>query len=449
MELDIVILGAGPAGLGAGYRAAQGGGDRSWRIFEATGSVGGLSASRRDENGFTWDLGGHVIFSKDKLFNSVVDSALGDDALTHDRFAFIRMMERFIPFPLQNNIHRLPKDAMEECLAGMVEASSRNGDGGETDGARNFYEWIEARLGRGLAKHFMWPYNRKVWDFPIEEMGYGWIDERVSLPDIDKVRRAVETGEDETGWGGNATFRFPRRGGTGGLFEKIAEPFADSILFGHEAVKVDPIDRVVTFGNGERARYKKLITTVPLDRLIKEQIVSPPAETLMRAEELKSNAGWMVGIGIGRKIEEKRCWVYFPENNGPFYRVTYFSNYSPENLPDSRSQSSFLCEISVGPGGDYPEEIVIEETLRGLIGTGLLEPSDRELVVSTWKERLPYSYPIPTIGRDAALTVIQKYLKSAGIYSVGRFGGWRYEEGNMDHSFLAGVEAMKEIEEEL
>jgi protoporphyrinogen oxidase len=359
------------------------------------------------------------------------------------------MMERFIPFPHQNNIHRLPKGAMEECLAGMVEASSRNDDGGETDGARNFYEWIEARLGAGLAKHFMWPYNRKVWDFPMEEMGYGWIDERVSLPDLDSVRRAVETGRDETGWGGNAVFRFPRKGGTGGLFEKIAKPFAGSISLNHEAVKVDPVDKVVTFSNGDHARYKRLVTTVPLDRLIKEQIVSPPAEVLKAAEELKSNSGWMVGIGIGRRIEAKRCWVYFPEENVPFYRVTYFSNYSPENVPDSQSQTSFLCEISVGPGREYKQESVVEDTLKGLIDTGLLEPSDRELVVSAWKEMLPCSYPIPTIGRDAALEVIQNYLKGAGIHSVGRFGGWRYEAGNMDHSFIAGVEAMKEVEEEL
>ena len=443
MEFEIVILGAGPAGLGAGYRAMQDGGERSWHIFEASDSVGGLSASRRDENGFTWDLGGHVIFSKDNLFNSVVDNALGDDALTHDRFAFIRMMERFIPFPLQNNIHRLPKPAMEECLAGMVEASK-----GEPSVVRNFYEWIEARLGSGLAKHFMWPYNRKVWDFPMEEMGFGWIDERVSLPDINKIRRAVETGEDETGWGGNATFRFPRRGGTGGLFEKIAEPFADSISFGYEAVKINPVEKVVTFSNGKTVRYKRLITTVPLDKLIKEYMVSPPAETLKCADELKSNAGWIVGIGIGRKIEAERCWVYFPEDNAPFYRVTYFSNYSPENVPDIQNQTSFLCEVSVGPGREQAEERVVDDTLRGLIDTGLLESSDRDIVVSTWKERLPYSYPIPTIERDAALLVIQEYLKGVSIDSVGRFGGWRYEQGNMDHSFLAGVEAIKKIEKE-
>ncbi|MDH5541495.1 MAG: FAD-dependent oxidoreductase [Nitrospinota bacterium] len=437
MKLDVAIIGAGPAGLGAGYALARMSGVE-WAIFEATDRVGGLSSSRIDDKGFTWDLGGHVIFSNNPLFNSIVNDAIGRDGVTHTRSSFVKMEDSFVPFPLQNNIHRLPKEMMEECFAGMQSASGRNGT------PANFHEWIAHRLGDGLARHFMWPYNRKVWDYPLNEMGYGWIDDRVSLPDLAKVKRAIETGEDDESWGGNATFRFPLHGGTGGLFERIAEPFAGRINFGQSAVKIDTTKKEITFDRGESVSYRKLITTIPLDGLIKDVIAEAPGDVTAAAGDLKSNGGWMVGIGIGRKIDTSRCWVYFPQEDVPFYRVTYFSNYSPKNVPDSESQTSFLCEITEGAEREMEGSEAVEDTLDGLIKTGLLEEADRGRVASVWRERLPYSYPIPTLGRDRALEKIQSWLRSVGIHSIGRFGGWRYEVGNMDHSFLAGIEAAEE-----
>ena len=436
MKLDVAVIGAGPAGLGAGYALSRMN-SVEWAIFEATDRVGGLSSSRVDDKGFTWDLGGHVIFSNNPLFNSIVNDAIGRDGLTHTRSSFVKMEDSFVPFPLQNNIHRLPKKIMDECYAGMLSAVKDNGT------PANFHEWIAHRLGEGLAKHFMWPYNRKVWDYPLEKMGHGWINERVALPDLAKVKRAIETGEDDESWGGNATFRFPLHSGTGGLFERIAEPFADKIKFRHSAVKIDVAKKEISFENGEIISYGKLVTTIPLDVLVKDVIVDAPGDLVDASDELKSNGGWMVGIGINRKIETKRCWVYFPQEDVPFYRVTYFSNYSPKNVPDSDMQTSFLCETTEGEERELDESEAVADTLDGLIKTGLLEEADRGRVATVWRERLPYSYPIPTLGRDKALEKIHAWLKSSAVYSVGRFGGWRYEVGNMDHSFLAGVEAVE------
>lgn len=443
MHFDVVILGAGPAGLGAGYelnnsaRKGRTGAGISWRIFEASNRVGGLSSSRVDKKGFTWDLGGHVIYSMDDFFNSVVENAIGEESLTHKRAAFVRMKNRFIPFPLQNNIHRLPKRVMEECLRGMIEASGSN------EQPRNFEEWIKARFGPGLARHFMLPYNRKAWDYPLEKMDYGWFEGRVSLPDIGSIKRALKTGRDVTTWGPNATFIFPLRGGTGTLFKKIAAPFKENIFFRHEVVRVDTAKRRVFFKNGVSVRYQTLVTTLPLDRLIRKIILNPPREISDAAGRLRKNSGWMVGIGIKRKIRTERCWVYFPEENTPFYRITYFSNYSPFNVPDPESYSSILCEISVGTSMRIKSGEVVKETVNSLIKSGIIREDDKKRIATAWRERLPYAYPIPTLGRDDALKIIENYLNSRGIFSVGRFGGWRYEKGNMDHSFLAGVEAVR------
>ncbi len=435
MKIETAVIGAGPAGLGAGHALAQGD-KKSWHIFEATGRVGGLASSRVDKNGFTWDLGGHVIFSASPLFNAVVDAALGADALRHTRKSFIRMSGRFIPFPLQNNIHRLPPRIMRECLRGLVEAQSAFGK------PQNFEQWIPRNLGAGIAKHFMFPYNRKLWAFPLDQMGHWWIDGRVAVPSVESIKKAVASGSDDHSWGPNAGFSFPLRGGTGGLFANIARPFIGNVSLRHAAQKIDVKKKKIIFSNGTTASYGRLVTTAPLDMLVKGILKNPPKDVLAAAGKLRSNGGWVVGIGINRKADADRCWVYSPDSGVPFYRVTYFSNYSPLNVPRPGKQASFMCEISSGPLHKRSGGTIISETVDGLIRCGIMREGDKKMIATTWKLRLPYLYPIPALGRDEALAVIGDYLCAHDIASVGRFGGWRYEEGNMDHSFLAGYSAV-------
>ncbi len=436
MKFDVVVLGAGPAGLGAGYRLAEQT-RASWMIFEAAGRVGGLSSSRVDAKGFTWDIGGHVIFSKSPLFNGVVERALGPDALTHTRESYIRTAGRFIPFPLQNNIHRLPLRAMRECLDGLIAVEQR----GNAQQPAHFGEWIPWRLGDGIARHFMMPYNTKLWACPLNEMGYYWIDGRISVPASAEIEQAAK---DKTGnhtWGPNATFRFPRRGGTGALFNNIAAGFAPHIRLRHEAARVDAKRKTVTFKNGNKVSYGSLITTAPLDHFAQKMLAAPGPDLLRAASGLQHNSGLVVGIGINRLIKNSRCWAYFPDPSVPFYRVTYFSNYSRLNVPRPGAQTSFMCEISAGTAQKRNASTIVKETVDGLVKSGLMRPDDRRRIDSGWMMKVPYLYPIPSLTRDAALAPLEKHLHGHDIRSVGRFGGWRYETGNMDHSFLAGHEA--------
>lgn len=436
MKLDVMILGAGPAGLGAGYRLSEQS-HAKWMIFESTGRIGGLSSSRVDAKGFTWDIGGHVIFSKSTLFNGVVERALGPDALTHTRESYIRTAGRFIPFPLQNNIHRLPARAMRDCLDGLKAVEQR----GDIGRPAHFGEWIPWRLGNGISRHFMMPYNTKLWASPLEEMGYYWIDDRISVPGSGEIEKAAREKADNHAWGPNATFRFARRGGTGGLFNNIAAGFAPHIALRHEAVRVDAKRKTVIFKNGQKVSYGSLITTAPLDHLAQKMLAAPGPDVLHAASGLRHNSGLVVGIGINRLIKNSRCWIYFPDPAVPFYRVTYFSHYSPLNVPRPGAQTSFMCEISAGSAQKRKASTIVKETVDGLVTSGLIRPDDRRRIATAWMMKVPYLYPIPTLMRDASLAPVEDYLRRHDIRSVGRFGGWRYETGNMDHSFLAGHEA--------
>ena len=104
-----------------------------------------------------------------------------------------------------------------------------------------------------------------------------------------------------------------------------------------------------------------------------------------------------------------------------------------------------MCEISFRVGESLDPEKILDQVMAGLIRAKILDEGDQARVVSRYHRFVGYSYPIPTLGRDRALDVLQPALLEKGIYSRGRFGAWRYEIGNMDHSVMMGVEAADHI----
>src|SRR5665647_543861 len=113
--MKILILGAGPCGLGAAYHLNKLG-YNDWQIFDRNDYVGGLSASFVDNSGFTWDVGGHVLFSHFDYFDQAVEEALGNAYYEHQRESWVRILQSWVPYPFQNNVRHLPHDALQECL---------------------------------------------------------------------------------------------------------------------------------------------------------------------------------------------------------------------------------------------------------------------------------------------------------------------------------------------
>jgi protoporphyrinogen oxidase len=162
------------------------------------------------------------------------------------------------------------------------------------------------------------------------------------------------------------------------------------------------------------------------------------------ATKLVHNSSYIIGVGVARPSPSTKCWIYFPEDNTPFYRVTYLSNYSPHMTPDA-DHFILLSETTHSSWKPEPPEGIVERVVDGMVATGLLEESDRGRIVSTHRVDVPYEYPVPTIERDDALAAIQPFLMSKDVYSRGRFGAWQYEIGNMDHSVMQGVELVDRI----
>jgi len=434
IEKKIVILGAGPTGLGAAYRLQELG-YRNWAIYERNPYIGGLAASFVDSAGFTYDIGGHVMFSHYKYFDTLVDKLLGDNYTEIMREAWVWMMDRFVPYPFQNNIGFLPKEVQLECLLGLIEAQKNPNAVNE---ATNFDDLIDAQFGAGIAKYFMKPYNFKVWAHPISHMSRDWLGERVAMPNVERILKNVLLDQADKGWGPNNKFKFPLHGGTGGLYTPMLQSISDHLHLNKTAVAVDKEAQQVHFSDGEVVDYDLLLTTMPLDLFV-TQLTDAPDEIRQAIAGLHHSSGLIVGVGVNRPCPSEKCWLYFPEETSPFYRVTYLSNYSPYIAPDA---NHFLLLSETSRSDHKPEDksTIIDRVVQGLINTKILEPDDLDRIVTTYLIDVDYTYPVPTLDRNLALGTIQPYLMEHNIYSRGRFGAWEYEIGNMDHSVMQGVE---------
>jgi protoporphyrinogen oxidase len=283
-------------------------------------------------------------------------------------------------------------------------------------------------------------------------MQCAWLGERVAAPDVKTCVRNVILNKSAGNWGPNATFRFPARDGTGGIWIAVANTLPkEKTLFGKqgEVTKVDADAHMVTLKTGKTIGYKKLITTMAVDQLVDYM---EDKELVSLSKGLFYSSTHVIGVGIRGARPERigdKCWLYFPEDDCPFYRATIFSNYSPYNQPDesvklptqyladgSKPKSteakegpywSIMLEISESSMKPVDQDNLLRESIQGLINTEMINPDDE--IVSTYHRRFDHGYPTPSLEREGVLTELLPKLQEKDIYSRGRFGSWRYEVG--------------------
>jgi protoporphyrinogen oxidase len=247
---------------------------------------------------------------------------------------------------------------------------------------------------------------------------------------------------------------------------------------------VDPANKVLTLNNGKQIQYNKVkifmffnstLLTVFLLSIRSQLLTTIPLDLTLNwlgrddlAKRLTYSSSHIIGLGLrGDSPHDNKCWMYYPEDDCPFYRCTVFSHYAVKNAPaadaalptlrhgdpalpvkdaSARAGPYWSLMFEVSESKEYKPvnlDTIVEETIQGAINTHMIASTDE--IVSIYYRRLEHGYPTPSLDRDAALGVALPWLQKQDIWSRGRFGSYKYEVANQDHSCLIGVEAVDNI----
>jgi UDP-galactopyranose mutase len=476
-QQQVLVLGAGPTGLSAAYHLGE-----VALLLEQHDSVGGWCRSIHDR-GFTFDYAGHIMFSNDPYVHQLYAMLLGDNLHWQNREAWIYSKNVYTRYPFQGALYGLPPEVLKECIVGAIEArfgslqgrsataSGQAGNGSAPsdckaesitdccgDGVdsavalsqtaprravvgepRNFEEFIHAVWGKGVAKHFALPYNRKLWAVPLAEMETSWLGGRVPMPDLEEMIDGALRPVSKP-MGPNARFGYPLYGGFQALVDGFVPRLRGELRLDARVVRVMPSDRQVLLQDGIVYRYEQLISTMPLPALIGLIGDEAPQAVRAAASQLRHVSVRCVNLGVGRAHLTDKHWIYYPEES-VFHRIFVQGNASPHVNPPGGF--GLTCEITYSPSKPLPYEgeALIERCIADCVRVGILRADD-EIIASNQVD-MPYAYVVYDHARARNVDVVRNWLSANDIVLAGRYSEWEYY--NSDHAFLAGRKAAERV----
>lgn len=425
----ILILGGGLAGMSTAYHL----GDTEHLVLEAESTPGGLCRTRAVD-GFRFDYTGHLLHLRDERIIRLVDELLPDALELVERESRIRCRGATLEFPFQANLHGLPREVVAACLTGFAESLAVPMP---DDPAATFEEWSLAVFGRGISDTFMFPYNRKLFRREPARMTADWVSWAVPKPTLEEVVRGA-LGLPNRGLGYNPTFRYPKEGGIGVLPAALAERVRH-LREGARVAAVDLDARQVTLADGETIAWDELVVTIPLPAFLR-MLRGAPAGVVEQADRLDWTVVGCLNLGLDRpRIADGAHWIYFPDDDAPFYRVGFPSNFSRSVAPEGCS--SMYVEFGLRRGEDPDVASLERRTLAALRREGILAEGDR-VVARDWI-RVDPGYVIFDGARQDAMAQVQRALGPRGVHLIGRYGAWTYSY--MERAMLDGLELAERL----
>lgn len=423
------ILGGGMAGFGAANVLFANG--VKAKLYDKRPRPGGLTSSFGSGDGFVFDEGVHISFTKNARVKDLFAQSTGQQFQVGQVYCNNYWQGHWIKHPAQVNLHGLPTDLVVNCIKDFVDARVV-----ENPKIANYEDWLMAAYGKTFADTFPMVYTRKYHTTNAANMSTDWLGPRLYRPSLEEMLRGALEHEPLDVFYVNE-FRYPTEGG----FESFIKGFYGKaeVLCDHEIASIDIKEKTLTFRNGTEDKFSKLISSLPLTVIV-PLIKDVPGEVRAAAARLACTQVVVVNIGLNRPIEMKPQWSYFYDEDIPFSRVSYRGNLSPQTVPPGCGALQAEIYFSEkyrplnGPPGDW-----IEPTIDALITAGLV--TSRAEVIHQSAIMLPFGNIIFDLERKAAVDIVHGYLDEVGIEYCGRFGQWGYIW--TDAAFLSGERAAR------
>jgi protoporphyrinogen oxidase len=446
----VVIIGAGPAGLTAGYELTKHG--HAVTVLEKDPKYVGGIARTVDYKGYKFDIGGHRFFSKSQEIENLWSEIIGADMLERPRLSRIYYQKKFYHYPLKpiNALMNMGIIPSLQILYDYFLTRIR-----PIHPEKSFADWVINRFGRKLYLTFFKSYTEKVWGISCDEISADWAAQRIKGLSLTRAVLGAFVGRSASGETVKTLidkFRYPKYG-PGMVWEKTrelirsqqGEVLNDQAVetIHHDAGRVTSVTTRDSQGTQNEFVGEHFISSMPMRELVRYFSPVPNARVLAAGDRLKYRDFLTVVLVINQAEVFPDNWIYIHEPSVKVGRIQNFKNWSPAMVPDARMTSlglEYFCFEGDGLWRMSDADLVSLGT-RELAELGLVNSAD---VVDGTVVRMPKAYPVYDEDYKENVSVIRDYLgQFKNIQVVGRNGMHKYN--NQDHAMMTALLAARNI----
>jgi protoporphyrinogen oxidase len=431
------ILGAGLSGISTSYHLSH----ENCIVFEAKPHTGGHIHSQKI-NGFTWDEGPHVSFTKHQYVKDLFAESVENDFLEFPVHPTNYYKGAWIPHPAQSNLWAVPEPLRTECLNDFLATRKNDEDAVE---AADYEEWLLAAFGSTFTKNFPETYTKKYWTVPSKELTTDWVGGRIFYPDIDVVKNGYE-GPQEESTHYISSIRYPANGG----YHQYASGMEKGMQVecNKEVAKIDLERKEIHFTDGSTHVYQTLISTLPLPKFI--GYCKAPEEVQEAAATLSCSELLILNFEVAHPPTRTEQWIYVYDEDFYSTRINFTDLLSPNNAPTGKCGIQVEVYFSKYKPLDKSIEYIKVEVSGELVKMGLIK--DSEAIAAVHTQWIPFANVIFDHPFQASINTILDWLTIYGLKResddsfpmtdwekkftandtvgnlvlAGRFGQWKY-----------------------
>lgn len=411
--MKYAIIGAGASGLAAGMFLKH-----PFEIFEKNNYPGGLISSFTDQ-GFTFDLGPHILFSKNQKILHFIIQSLGKNVYQSKRNNKVYFKNKFIKWPFENSLSELDPEDNYYCLINFLNNKFKT----KFSKPKDLEQWLLHHFGEGICKSYLFPYNEKIWNVSVSKLSMIWAD-RIPLPSAsDVIKSAI--GIKTEGNKHQLYYYYPLRNG----YQAIADIWSKKLPIRYN-FKVDKIEKTkkrtfLIFSGKQYFESERIISTMPIHELMKIIKNSIPDFVQKAVNSLLVNSVIIVSLGIRGEDFEKYSAVYFPQSDFLVNRISFPKTFSPNNAPSDHY--SIQAEITCKQNShllDKSDSFIFGHVTDGLINYGIIK--NRKSIVCNNIKKVKYGYVVYDNKYEKNVRIIRKWFPEFGIDLLGRFSYFEY-----------------------
>lgn len=422
--MNYAILGGGLSAISLAYYLQKNKNIDEIHILEKDNVLGGICRTYV-KDGVEYDVGPHIIFSKDKEILDLMNNLLGENNEKHRRSNRILHKKRFVQYPFENDLSKLPKEDIDYCVNGFLHNPYENYE------AKNMLQFFLKTFGEGITNTYLRPYNEKIWKFDPSFMDTQMV-ERIPKPPKEDILKSAN-GETIDGYLHQLYFTYPKQGGTEALIKAFISKLGDKVKI-HTNNKVLKAkkqgDKYAVTTSEKEYTCDKIISTMPANEFCHiYKDANKPQEILNIADSLRYNSIAICIVNVNKDYAGDNYAFMVADKNVKFHRISKLDFMGEHYHKDGTA--TYMAEITYRKNDlndKASDEELTQKIIEGLETIGFID--SKEDVNFTDLKRFEYAYVIYDLKHRQNMDAIKEYFAKQGIYLNGRFGSFEYL--NMD-----------------